>query len=254
MKEGDHLFSYRGDVLHCIIQNFNQKELDLRNPLFLSKGEIHLWQVCIAPFQSQERMFLTMLNGEEIAQAERFLFAKDRLRYIVAHGILRVLLSRYLNRMPHEICLTKGCYHKPELHTSMLDEKFSFNISHSQDMVVLAFGKYLNLGVDVEYVRDIPDFIEIVNQFFSQEEKRQLQVLPYLQQQQLFFDFWTCKEAFVKATGEGCNRSFDSFHITKKDKCFFVSGKNIQKDAWQIISYRCTPNYAVAVAFDSVDQ
>ncbi len=220
-------------------------------PIFLKKGEVHLWQVFIEPFQSLEQLLLTMLAEDELAQAERFLFVKDHFRYVAAHGILRVLLSRYLNIMPQKICFTKGCYHKPELCKGVTEEKFSFNISHSQDMVVLAFGNYSNIGVDVEYVRDIPDFSEIVDHFFHPEEKKQLQLLSYWQKQQLFFDFWTCKEAFVKATGEGCHRSFDSFYITKlKDECFAVSGKNIKNDDWYVIPYRCTPNYAVAVVCD----
>jgi 4'-phosphopantetheinyl transferase len=99
------------------------------------------------------------------------------------------------------------------LHGHHRASSFSFNISHSHELTVFAFSSYRRIGVDVEYVRPMTDFEEIAGGFFHPRERAILHGFPPHERQTAFFDCWTRKEAFIKATGEGLHRPLDSFAV-----------------------------------------
>ena len=57
------------------------------------------------------------LTAEECQRAERYVFEKDRTHFVVARGLLRVLLGRYLRQDPQHLRFTYGPYGKPALAT-----------------------------------------------------------------------------------------------------------------------------------------
>ena len=67
----------------------------------LPPGEVHLWRGRLDGVADREREVLrSVLNAEERARAARFYFERDRRRFTVARGFLRVLLGRYLRLKP----------------------------------------------------------------------------------------------------------------------------------------------------------
>jgi 4'-phosphopantetheinyl transferase len=59
------------------------------------------------------------------------------------------------------------------------------------------------IGVDLEYIRTMSDLESLAKRFFSFKEYEHLRLISPQEQQQIFFRYWTCKEAYLKATGDG---------------------------------------------------
>jgi 4'-phosphopantetheinyl transferase len=89
-----------------------------------------------------------------------------------------------------------------------------FNLSHSQDLALYAIGRERAVGIDVERIRPVPDAEQIVGRFFSFSEHALFRALPPRQKLEGFFNCWTRKEAYLKARGEGLDRSLSGFDVT----------------------------------------
>lgn len=235
------------------IREFGEPQLDQDAPLSLPACEIHVWQASTLAFNARIQELATLLSGEETRRMGRFYFQQDRIRFAVAHGILRKMIGRYLNTRPWLIDFRNGSKGKPELHGPCAAAGFFFNISHSHQLVALAFSKIQHLGIDVEHIRDIPDFDEMAGYYFHPTESAVLQFLPFSKRQQYFFDCWTCKEAFVKATGEGLSRPLHSFFACADNKTangiLRIKGEGVSDADWRILSFEPVQGYAGAVAF-----
>ena len=127
--------------------------------LHLPDNVVHVWRAELRPCATD------LLSASERERAAQFHFDKDRDRYVAARSILRQLIGRYEQASPEGIQFTYNTYGKPALEGSSL----RFNVSHSADLVLLAFTRNKNIGVDVERIR--PEFAakEIAGRFFSQE-------------------------------------------------------------------------------------
>jgi 4'-phosphopantetheinyl transferase len=182
--------------------------------LALADGEVHVWRASLGYSESVLPRFEAALAADEKARAHRFIFQPDRNSYIVARGVLRELLGKYLNRGPSEIEFDYGAQGKPALRSGWSQSGVQFNVSHSHGTVLFAFAVARQVGVDVELVR--PDFAgeKIAERFFSPQEVRELRSLPAAVQDEGFFLCWTRKEAYIKARGEGLQIPLKSFHVS----------------------------------------
>lgn len=89
-----------------------------------------------------------------------------------------------------------------------------FNLAHSEKWVIY-ITNLKEVGIDIERVRGID--LKIAERFFSNEEYMLINSKTGYNQLLCFYEYWTIKEAFVKAIGKGLVVTLDSFHI-KKDK------------------------------------
>jgi len=153
-----------------------------------------------------------VLDATELARADRFVFAADRESFIAAHALVRSMLSEATGRPPASWRFAAGPFGKPAVHADGFPITLGFNISHTRGFVACALA-HEDVGVDVE-AADRPIELEIADRFFAPEEVGVLNALPAAQRQSAFFRFWTLKEAFIKATGEGLHRPLDSFSFT----------------------------------------
>jgi 4'-phosphopantetheinyl transferase len=133
---------------------------------------------------------------------------------VIAHGLLRALLARYVDADPAALRFERGLYGKPRLDAAMPANGLRFNMSHTHDMIVFAFARERDVGVDVE--RWTPDIecLELAKQFFSPAESAALAALPRDAQRAAFFDCWSRKESYIKATGLGVSHGLDHFDVT----------------------------------------
>lgn len=144
-------------------------------------------------------------------EEERFQsFASDglRSRWGAARGILREVLGRALGRPPDQVRFGYGSHGKPHLP----DERLLFNISHSGSLAVIALAT-VEVGVDVELPRKRRSDA-IARRFYTPGEiERLFAEADADRRADAFFRLWTCKEAFLKVTGEGLSRSTRSYEI-----------------------------------------
>jgi len=156
--------------------------------------------------------FLEILSDEEKNRAERYKFERDKLHYIISHGILRKILSLILNCNPKLISIDISDEGKPFLDTPEHCD-LKFNLSHSNGMLFLALTRHDEIGVDIEYIKATRNLKDIIKRFFSPDEYKQYLQLPEAQKLAAFYFGWTCKEAFVKAIGSGVTESFSQFSV-----------------------------------------
>lgn len=208
----------------------------------LPDNQIHIYTMNLDFLLDEVLKFKQIISKDEQERAERFVFDRDRNFFIVSRGQLRMILGNYLHQEPKSIKFSYSTTGKPYIEESSL----FFNVSHSQDIITLGFVNKTAIGIDIEYVRDIKDLKEMAERFFSEDEYKKICQLKKDLRQNLFFKYWTCKEAYLKATGTGISGLEDmDFNIPSIDKKFsFVDrhGKN-----WCCLIFRPDDEYAGAV-------
>ena len=217
----------------------------------LSENELHVWVASLNRPQTQLNQLWQHLSSDEQARAERFYFDRDRNNYIAARGLLRQLLAGYLQLPATQIAFAYGEHGKPELAMAQAASGVKFNISHAQEVALLAFARRREVGVDIEQVRPLEDAIQIAERFFSQNEVAVFTAVPIEQKPQAFFNCWTRKEAFIKVIGEGLSCPLDSFDVTLKpgDPAKLLQVKDSRETAarWKLENLEPAASYAGAV-------
>lgn len=182
--------------------------------LSLSNGAVHVWRIILDQSPSQVDRFRNTLADDERSKADQFYFSRDRERFIVARGVLRALVGRYLDREPGSLRFTYSAHGKPALASESGANGIRFNISHSQGTALCAVTRGRELGVDLEFIRCDLEADQIANRFFSRSEIVALRALPLSLRKYAFFLGWTRKEAYIKARGEGLSMPLDQFAVS----------------------------------------
>jgi len=180
---------------------------------FISSDQIHVWRAFLDLNSLEIRSLSGTLSSDEVAKAERFRFEKDKKKFIVARGILRRILGRYVGKDPHELRFEYTANGKPILVNSE-SGALSFNLSHSATFALYAVTLQKNIGIDIERIRYDIDVAEIARRFFSQEEVNSLESIHENKLHELFFRYWTRKEAFLKATGDGISFPMEKIDVS----------------------------------------
>jgi 4'-phosphopantetheinyl transferase len=158
--------------------------------------EVEVWPVLLeAPAEIEQRA-AALLSPDERDRARAFRFDRHRRSFTLARAVLRTLLGRYLAMAPARIEFQYGPKGKPSV------AALRFNASHSGDLALFAFAE-CEVGVDIERVRPVSDLERIAARFFTSEESSEIASLAEVRRIEAFFDCWTRKEAWWKATGEG---------------------------------------------------
>ncbi|MGG6267258.1 4'-phosphopantetheinyl transferase family protein [Leptolyngbya sp. AN03gr2] len=161
--------------------------------LELGANDVHVWQVNLDAIA----VSIELLSIDEQARANRFKFEQHRRRFIAGRGFLRSQLAKYLNTDPTSLKFDYGTHGKPFLK----DSSIQFNLAHSEHLALLAVSLDRAIGIDIEPIRAVEQLEALVARFFLPSEARTIQAQP-----ELFFQYWTCKEAFLKATGTGLSK------------------------------------------------
>ena len=179
--------------------------------LIIREKEAHIWRTDLELHDCLQSSLLKLLSPDEKNRAQKFRFAEDKRNYIVARGILRSLIGKYLNINPAQISFQYNEFGKPKIADN---NPLHFNISHSRNIALFGFTNKMNVGVDVEWVNPNIEVKDIASSFFSTNEILKLLALPEKQQALGFFNCWTRKEAFIKAVGEGLSFPLDKFEVS----------------------------------------
>ena len=118
-----------------------------------------------------------------------------------AHCVLNHLLARQAGVEPKTIRYFYGFNGKPELDPEATKRRIHFNLSHTSRRFSIAISNSIEVGVDVECIRDSRDHASIAEYAFSRSEIEALRSTPSSQQPQMFTAIWVRKEAIIKAVG-----------------------------------------------------
>lgn len=179
----------------------------------LGSGDLHIWRGSLDAPAPQLLRLRSFVSREEEERAACFYLQRDRDRFVARRGLLRLLLGRYLGRCPEDVELKYGPNGKPELAGSLRAPALRFNVSHSRGTALFAFASSGSVGIDLEALRPVPEAEQIAEHFFSPRERAALKALPPAARLEAFLRCWTCKEAYLKATGEGLSRPLDQVEV-----------------------------------------
>lgn len=221
--------------------------------LRIHPSDCHVWRIDLAALAPRLPDLLPTLSEDERDRADRFHFPDGRIRYVVARGAMRDILSRYLDCPPAAVQFQYSEHGKPSLAgTPPVDLRF--NISHSGTLALCAVALGRSVGVDLEQER--PDFAgqRIADRFFSPREAQTLRALPREQRDRAFLECWTRKEAYIKARGEGLSFPLHAFDVTlapgEPVSLLATHGDPHESARWTLLDIDVGPAYAAALAIE----
>jgi len=183
-----------------------------------------------------------LLSWDERQRARRLRFERDWKRFIVCRGVLREILGTYLGKSPETIGFNYGPQGKPYLKVpeGQTAGLVHFNVSHSSGLAIYALGLG-EVGVDLEFVRVIPEMEALVDQYFSVGERSSFGSISPDQKAKAFFNCWTRKEAYVKACGGGLLIPLDEFEVSfgprSPVRLIRVQGQPGDQSRWSLHSF-----------------
>lgn len=198
-------------------------------------------------------MLARTLTTDEKQRANELRSSRDRDRFVLSRGVLRSLLGRYLRREPSSVAFSYAAEGKPEICQLSHDTDLRFNCSHSGDRALVAITRERRIGVDIEARRHLPDLERLAQLVLGKGEMAQLQALPPPQREGSFFRYWTRKEAYVKATGEGLKHPLDEIEMPLGVRQHLVRTAVTgvaQSERWTVQDLAAGSGYAAALAVE----
>jgi 4'-phosphopantetheinyl transferase len=194
---------------------------------------------------------IDLLSVEERARCERLGYPEDRRDFAAAHALVRVCLAEHLKIDPKEIAIEVGDHGRPVL-VGGLDAATApaFSLSHTRGVVACAIAAYGVVGVDVEAIDATIDAAAIARRHFAAEEAAALEACAADERSSRFFEFWTLKEAILKACGVGLGLSLDAVCLRKNGHTFSLVRQPSTHHEWShaVIDVGSSHKLAVAAA------
>lgn len=178
----------------------------------LLPSDVHVWRASLDQTDEIRLRLAATLSADERERARRFHFERDRQHFITGRGILRDIIARYLRVDAAEVEFEYGVFGKPRL-TSGSAIDLRFNLAHSHELALYAVSLNRDLGIDIEHLK-AELALDLAGQFFSEQERADLNRVPPEQMPLAFLNCWTRKEAYIKARGEGLSFPLDAFDVS----------------------------------------
>jgi 4'-phosphopantetheinyl transferase len=143
---------------------------------------------------------LDTLDPSETARSARFRVEAARFHYVAAHALARFAIGRALARNARSLEFDYDSLGKPHL-VGATD--LGFSLSHADGLVGCALGVHREIGIDIENMRQETDLDAISDVAFAGSEREWVAASSIGDRRELIFQFWTLKEAYLKAKGVG---------------------------------------------------
>lgn len=169
--------------------------------IHLLTDDVHVWSGFLDVSGENLQLLLQTLDSDERIRADRFYFERDRTRFIASHGLLRLILASYLEIEPDQLRFRYSSNGKPSL-------------AHSHELALFALTIDRRIGVDVAQIYDFAEIGQLTDRILSKQEKAELRKHFSKEKLEALFRYWTCKEAYVKATGEGLSQPLEEIHVS----------------------------------------
>lgn len=227
--------------------------MELVGPTVTAREIVEFLRIDLNPPSEYVAACRRVLTPVECDRADRFVTDTLTRRSIVSRGVLRQVLAQRLQLSADQICLATGPQGKPELadqHSSIL----KFNLSHTGDVAVVALAWGRIVGVDVESIDRRVSRDDLAARFFSQRECDRYFSLSESLRLAAFYRIWTCKEAYLKATGSGLAFPLGKFSVRvapdEPPGLIEVEGLPEEPQRWSFVAPQVKPDYVAALAVE----
>jgi 4'-phosphopantetheinyl transferase len=204
--------------------------------------EIHVWLSSLPETPEYPSHLSLIISPAEAVRAARFIFERDRARFIVAHAALRNILARYTGQDASSLVIGVAPKGKPYLADY---PRVRFNLSHSGNFAMVAVALDREVGVDIERVRADRLGDDIAARFFAPAEVQDLKATPEPLRVAAFFACWSRKEAYIKARGEGLGIPLDSFVVSLGEVASLCAAEDLER--WSMCALQAPAGYAAAL-------
>ena len=220
----------------------------------IGSKEVQVWTAHRRHVLSLIESLLPVLSIDEHERSARYFDFTDRENFVIRRGLLRVLLGAYLHTPPGLLDIGYGPQGKPYLNLGPT-QGLNFNMSFSGDYTLFAFSKDFQLGIDIEKIHHIPEMNQIIEQSFSEDEKQILKKIPAVRREQVFYEYWTAKEAYIKAIGDGLSLPLNEFDVItdshQHNKSIRSRSGKRGHSRWRISAIDVDPSYSAHIAVKS---
>ena len=173
-------------------------------PISLAPNAVHLWGMELNGSPPCVARCFGWLDAGERHRATRLVRERDRQHYVLTHGGLRAVLSRYLGVSPGLVALGHTETGKPFVTRDIRTHSvLTFNLSHAHGRALIAVSNAQEVGVDLELVRSDVDAAKLSERYFTPSEHREIMQSVDEERVRRFFRYWVAKEAVLKALGIG---------------------------------------------------
>jgi 4'-phosphopantetheinyl transferase len=223
----------------------------------LESNAVHLWGIELDGSPRCLDRCAQWLDEEEQHRAARLVREQDRQRYVLAHGGLRAVLSRYLRIDPDGVELSRRKAGKPFVTMVLPGEStITFNMSHAQGRALIAVSEGLEVGVDLERIRSDVEVAKLSERYFAPSEHAAIMQSAQEQRATRFFRYWVAKEAVLKAQGIGLSALSRCEILLGVDgvgtKVLGPAGSPL-RDNWGVRLLACDEGWEAAVAARGTD-
>ncbi|MGM8363565.1 4'-phosphopantetheinyl transferase family protein [Flavobacterium sp. ARAG 55.4] len=207
---------------------------------YLDENAIHIYSIYLPDFTDLKSDLAEYLNSKELYRPNN-LYLESDYKFIVYRSILKIILAAYTKSDAKKMEFDYHLYKKPYLASTPW---LHFNISHSEDYVVIAVSRR-NLGIDIEYISQDFPFTNLISEIF--EDKEVTAIHNSKDKKKMFYSYWTRKEALVKGLGTGINDNFkyipcsDGEHIINAEIASTTTN-------WHICNFNISDHYMGAIA------
>jgi 4'-phosphopantetheinyl transferase len=183
--------------------------------------EAHVWRARLSA--PPDRDYRAILAPGERERADCFRLIEDRLRYTATRALLRIILGGYLGLDPHLLCFSYGQFGKPFLAAAQNFSGITFNVAHSGDYSLLAFGAGRDVGIDIEHLRADRNVEQLARAMFAPSRYGEFLARPEALRKKDFLQEWARREAVGKAQGSGISLSGSLYeHVINRPSEWFV--------------------------------
>lgn len=219
--------------------------------------EVHVWKVKLDLSPTQRLAVEEALTDDERERAGRIKMRGARQSWIATRAALRLILGRYVDVQPRELVFDTEPFGKPYLSRPATDPPLTFNVAHSGSFALCAIGVSRRIGVDIELIRPRIDYKTLMKRICSHEERRWMETIPERDRLVAFFTYWTCKEAYVKAIGQGLRFPFSAISVTFRangSPTFArIDGDAEQASQWSLYAWSPVSSYLAALVAEGED-
>jgi len=221
----------------------------------LRENEIQLWTACVPARDEELAEFNLHLGPAEHERARRFSNPAARREFVFARACLRMLLGGCLQVDPATLDFGTRARGKPCLRRSTSAPDLRFNLSHSGGRVLVALALSREVGVDLEWIPGLEDWLSLASRILSPRELAELHSLPPARQPAAFFNGWTRKEAWLKATGVGLMDALPAIEVTlapgRPAEWLALPGGPDEMRQWTIQDLPLPPEFAGALVYEN---
>lgn len=220
----------------------------------LPPDEVHVWHLFSDGVTDPHLLdrYAALMNAEERARHQRFAFAKDRHQFLVTRGFIRTLIARYVGVPPADCVFVSNHYGRPSLQSGRTDARVEFSLSHTPHLIACAITRGREVGIDVEDLDRMAVNPDLPRHYFSPAEVAALDATPPAERPSRFFEYWTLKEAYIKARGMGLSLPLDGFSIHleghRPPRITFAPSIADDPSSWQFAQFDPGPRHRLALA------